>query len=458
MIRMKAIARKAQAMYCCAESAAAKLEDRVVFRGVLFFILFALMALSVYLLNVNMPLILDDYDFMYSWATGESVSGFADVIRSQLVHYQIWGGRMLHVFTQLFLYLGKGVFNVVNTIMFMLLLLEIYMIARPAQRRFCWPILLIAYLVLMTMLPFFGTVFLWLTGSCIYLFGTVLALVPMVIIRSVKEGGLFSRKIAAAVLCLPIGILAGWTNENTTCGMIAVIFVFLARDYFRAKKIELSLILLFVGQCIGAGLLLLAPGNALRASGYVYDSMLVELLRRFVSVTAYGMSYLGVLLAFVILLAAGIGKKNGARIEWTLALVFAALISVYAMVGSPELSDRTYTGSFVLILTALLVLVGDMDRYARNLDAAKLAVLPLLIAFAAYTAYHGVSDVRSYASRWNEEVQRIESACLAGKNETVIDPIYSASRFTMDIVMSSDAHEWPNSTLSKYYGIDIIGR
>lgn len=454
---MKSIARKAQAVYGWAENAAAKLEDRVGFRAILFFVLLALMALSVYLLNVNMPLILDDYDFIYSWSTGEKVSGFADVIRSQMVHYQIWGGRMLHVFTQFFLYLGKDVFNFANTIVFMLLLLEIYVLARPAQRRFCWPILMIAYLVLMTMVPFFGTVFLWLTGSCIYLFGTVLALVPLVIMRNVKEGGLFSRKSVAAVLCLPIGILAGWTNENTTCGMIAVIFVFLVCDYFRGKRIELGLILMLAGQCIGAGLLLLAPGNALRAAGYVYDSMIAELLRRFVSATAYGMSYLGVLLTFVILMAAGIGKKNGARIEWAFALVFAALISVYAMVGSPELSDRTYTGSFVLVLTALLVLVGDMDSYARNLDAAKLVVLPLLVVFAAYTAYHGVSDVRTYASQWNTEVQCIEAACLAGENEIILNPIPGVSRFTMDIILNADPNQWPNSTLSKYYGIDIIG-
>jgi len=435
-----------------------RFENRTWVRAVLFFALLALMTISIYLLNANMPLILDDYDFMYSWATGEMIDGFADVIRSQMVHYQIWGGRMLHVFTQLFLYLGKEVFNIANTAMFMLLLLEIYAIARPRERRFCWTLLLLAYLVLTTALPFFGTVFLWLTGACVYLFGTVLVLLPLLIVRSVQESGFFARGYLRAALCLPLGILAGWTNENTTCGMIAVIFMLLAGDYLKKKRVSPRLILLFAGQCIGALLLLLAPGNALRASGYTYDSMLFELIRRFVSVTAYGMCYLGLLLACVILLSAGLGREHASRTHYAYALVFAAVISVYAMVGSPELSDRTYTGAFVLMLAALLVLVGDAEVCVRRLDAAKIAVLPLVCVFMIYTGYHALKDVRHYAAQWHASVETIESARLAGETQVSLVPIPSASRFTMDIELSKDPLQWPNSTLSKYYGINIIGQ
>lgn len=452
---MEAIARKAHEWV---QRILSGLENRTWFRAMIFFMLLVLMAAEMYLLNVQMPLILDDYDFMYSWATGEMVTGFADVIRSQLVHYQIWGGRMLHVFTQLFLYLGKDTFNIVNAAMFMLLLLEIYAIVRPRGRRFCWPLLLIAYLALMTMLPFFGTVFLWLTGSCVYLFGTVLALLPLLIVRSMREGGFFTRGFVSAALCLPVGILAGWTNENTTCGMIALTFLFLAGDYIRQRCIAPRMALLFVGQCIGAMLLLLAPGNTLRASGYTYDSMIVELIRRFVVVTAYGVIYLGLLLAAVLLLGAAMGKTRAPRMGYAYALVFASLISVYAMVGSPELSDRTYTGAFVLMLCALLVLAADAEMNIRKMDAAKLAVLPLVLVFAAYTGYHAIKDVRQYADKCQAQIEQIEMARQAGQTQAVLEPIESTSRFTMDIALAQQPDQWPNSTLSKYFGIDIIAQ
>lgn len=453
---MERIRQRAGALGEWTENLLAGIERREALRGLIFILLFAVMAASVYLLNAAMPLILDDYDFMYSWSTGELLGGFGDVIRSQMVHYQIWGGRLLHVFTQSFLYLGKDVFNVANTAMFMLLLLEIYAIARPCGRRFCWPILLLAFLALMTMLPFFGTVFLWLTGACIYLWGTVLALMPLVIARSIREKGFFSRGVLPAVLCLPLGILAGWTNENTTCGMIAVIFVFLALDYVREKRVSPSMLLLFAGQCIGALLLLLAPGNFARASSYAYDSMLLELLRRFVFATAYGMSYLGLLLAAVILLSALLREK-APRMGYAWCLVFASLVSVYAMLGSPELSDRTYTGPFVLMLCAALTLLGDGEAKARGLDAAKIAVLPLVLVFVLYTGYHAVCEVREYGDVWNSRVDEIQAANGAGEDQISVAPVEAKSRFTMDIVLGEDPHQWPNSTISKYYGISVLG-
>ncbi len=449
------VCKRAESAALRAEKHLAGLESREGFRCAVFVLLLLAMAAGVYLLNAAMPLILDDYDFMYSWKTGELLEGFADVIRSQMVHYRIWGGRLLHVFTQSFLYLGKDAFNIANTVMFMLLVLEIYAIARP-KRRWCWTLLVIIYLALLTMLPFFGTVFLWLTGACIYLFGTVLALMPLVIARSVRENGFFSKGRIRAALCLPAGILAGWTNENTTLGMVATVLVLLAYDYLKARRVSPRLAALWIGQCIGAALLLLAPGNFSRASVYAYDSMLIELVRRFVLVTGYGVSYLGVLLALVLLLAAGLREK--ARLGTAGLLVFAALTSVYAMVGSPELSDRTYTGPFVLMLCALLVLTADGEMHVRRLDAAKLAALPLMLVFLAYTGYHALGDVRDFADAWHAQLAAIEQAACNGEAQIQLEAIDSDSRFTMDIVFDEDAGQWPNSTIAKYYGVGVVGR
>ncbi len=438
------------------ENKLSRVESNMYVRGVIFFALLALITATVYQLNAAMPLIMDDYDFMFSWSTGSLLTGFDDVIRSQIVHYQIWGGRLLHIFTQSFLYLGKNAFNVANTAMFMLLLLEIYGIARP-KRCFCWPILLLTYLVLMTMLPFFGTVFLWLTGSCIYLWGTTLALMPLIVLRSVRECGIMSRGRLRAALCLPVGILAGWTNENTTCGIIICVSVFVAYDYWKERRLSGRILLLLLGQCIGAMLLLLAPGNFARASVYTYDSMIRELLRRFVLVTGYGMSYMGVLLAFVLLMSAGL-RNTALRQRYVYVLVFASLVSAYAMVGSPELSDRTFTGPFVLMLTALMVIVGDGEMIARKLDSAKVLVLPLAFVMMVYLGYHAVRDVQEYAEEWNMRVQSIEYACEAGQDKIEVLSQNAHSRYTMDIIFEEDAAQWPNSTLSKYYGIEIMGR
>ena len=84
-------------------------------------------------------------------------------------------------------------------------------------------------------------------------------------------------------------------------------------------------------------------------------------------------------------------------------------------------------------------------------------IVSLVLVFAAYTAYHAVSDVRQYAAQCEVSMQRIEEACQNGESNAAIASIKSASRFTMDIELNADPRQWPNSTLSKYYGIDVIG-
>ena len=104
----------------------ARLEKQTAVRALIFAGLLALIAATIFALNAHTPLQMDDYDYSISWATGKPVSGLADVIASQAVHYRLWGGRsVVHALAQMFLYMGKDVFNIANTVMYLLLLLEI---------------------------------------------------------------------------------------------------------------------------------------------------------------------------------------------------------------------------------------------------------------------------------------------------------------------------------------------
>ena len=158
----------------------AGMEERTAFRACVFAAILVLMAATMFLLNVHTPLQMDDYDYSFSWSTGKPLAGVADVLASQAAHYRLWGGRsVVHTLAQLFLYWGKGVFNIANTAAYMLLVLELYALAKPKGRRFCWTVLLVIHAALFTLVPFFGTVFLWLDGACNYLWGTALALLPL---------------------------------------------------------------------------------------------------------------------------------------------------------------------------------------------------------------------------------------------------------------------------------------
>ena len=428
-------------------------------RMVLFFALLVLIGGVMYLLNLHTPLLMDDYDYSFSWATGERIGGIADVFASQAAHYKLWGGRsVVHAIAQGFLFMEKFVFNVANTLMYLMLLLEIYVLARPKNRSWCWEILLLAHGILFTAVPFFGTVFLWLTGACNYLWGTVLALLPLVIARSAQENGFFSRSWHGW-MAVPVCFFAGWTNENTACGVFAVIFVLLLAEALEHRRVPAWRWAALIAQAAGVAVMLLAPGNFSRASAYESGNIIIELLKRAVTATAYGGIYVGALLIGVMLLWAlcsvvRVERRSG----WTLFLLFGGLGAAYAMVASPVFSDRSWTGVIVLALSALLVLLGDIISQVRAFDAAKILVLPLAVLLIAYGGYKALDDVVAHEAAWLSQVAAIEKAAAVGEESIVVSDVESISRFTMDIALGAEASEWPNSTLSRAFGINVNGK
>ena len=441
-----------------ARSGLERLESREGVRRAIFLLLLALIGGVMLLLNAHTPLMMDDYDYSFSWSTGERVSGLADVIASQAVHYRLWGGRsVVHALAQLFLSMDKRVFDAANALMYLLLLLELYALARPAGRRWCWPLLLVAHGALFCGVPFFGTVFLWLTGACNYLWGTALALTPLLVLRSAMEGGFFSKG-RRLILALPVCFLAGWTNENTACGVLALVLVILLGLRVQKKRVPGGLWAALAAQALGVAVMLLAPGNYARASGYGYDSIVLELLRRLVTVAAYTVLYAGALAATFVLvlgLARALGVKR--RTGRALLLMLGALLAAGAMVASPVASDRSWTGVIALALCAVMTLCGDIDAQVRGMDAAKLAALPLLCVLLAFGGAQALSDVGAHEAAWTAQVARIEAAAAAGEESVSVEGVVSRSRFTMDVTLSHDAKDWPNSTLTRAFGINVNG-
>ena len=61
------------------------------------------------------PYSVDDWSYMFSFATGERIASVGDIFPSMAAHAQRLNGRLIaHFWAQLFLLLPKMCFNVVN--------------------------------------------------------------------------------------------------------------------------------------------------------------------------------------------------------------------------------------------------------------------------------------------------------------------------------------------------------
>lgn len=415
----------------------------------------ALILIPVLMMNHATPLMMDDYDYSFSWATGQRLSGIPDILASQAAHYRLWGGRsVVHFLAQLFLYWGKPVFNVANSLMYLLLLCEMSALAGKRGQGLDWRMLLIGHALLMVTVPFFGTVFLWLDGACNYLWGTALALLPLLILKSEREGGFFDAGFSRGILALPLCLLAGWTNENTACGVWAAMLLCTLWDRIRGRRVRTWRWAALTTQAIGIAVMLLAPGNFARAAGEASRGLIGELMYRFAVTTYCLLRYAGLpaLLVGLALLAAN-RQKAVLRWDWMLILAGAALLSACALVGSPQISDRSFTAVVILVIAVLLAVISDLNVPKAYGLTAGLILSACLIG----VSFGAIRDVRAHASAWAAQTDRMETAAAAGEKEVCISSVPSTSRFTMAIALAKEPDAWPNSTLGKYYGIGVRG-
>ena len=203
------------------------------------------------LLNILTPFSADDYSYSVQQ------NNLWDVFLNEYHQYMTWTGRSVaHINVRIFLLMPKMIFNIVNAIIYTLLTVLIYCYASGSKIK-----------------KNFNLTVLWLTGSCNYLWGTVIILLFLFPYRMSVPGDkdVFKGKYLPLVGMFFAGILAGWCNENTSGGCVLLVLIFLAYAIIKKRKINGWMISGLLGNIIGLLIMIGAPGNAIRAKEFGYN-------------------------------------------------------------------------------------------------------------------------------------------------------------------------------------------
>ena len=149
--------------------------------------------LLMYALDYLMPLHRDDYDYSMIWLTGQHIASLADVMESLWRHYLLHGGRMVaFFFLDVFLLVGKGIFDVANALMFLALVVLLTIHARRDGRFWQEPKLFAVMGVFAWLsFPHFGEVAVWKCGAAVYLWtGVIVALAAGLSWRARRKGAM----------------------------------------------------------------------------------------------------------------------------------------------------------------------------------------------------------------------------------------------------------------------------
>lgn len=121
------------------------------------------------LFNFLTPLVSDDFNYMFSFATNERIKNIADIGASMAAHRTSMNGRVFaHAFVQLFLLLPKAVFNFVNSFSAVLIMLLMLHFVRTGSQKRDLFLLLCGMFMIWYFTPDYGQVYLWLDGACNY--------------------------------------------------------------------------------------------------------------------------------------------------------------------------------------------------------------------------------------------------------------------------------------------------
>ncbi len=212
-------------------------------------------------LNAMTPMFADDYIYALNLRTETLLTGFSDVLHSIASFRRMHNGRVAaHFFAQLFLWLPGYIFNIVNAAMCSLLVYSMFRYTKTGSKRdvvlaFC------AFAMIWLLMPAFGHSFLWLTGSCSYLWAISFITLFIYPFFSHYMGNGKSCGVPGTILGVAFAFFVGAYSENGSFSALAVSFCFLALIFIKEKKLPLKLTLRFLAACAGFLYLMLAPSE-----------------------------------------------------------------------------------------------------------------------------------------------------------------------------------------------------
>lgn len=392
---------------------------------------FVIAVASVVFLALNVLTTLKGDDIIYMFVSDSvplaRVHTLADLVQSMHNHYFTTNGRLANLIAQIFAsFLGKGVFNVVNTLVFAAFVALVSRFAFMGCRA-VGASLTVLFVLLFAPVP--GETMLWMTGSCNYLWSMTASLAWMLALlhRPRHTSALADAGLAA------VSLLVGSMNESVTATVLFGVIMYFAANRHHADRTAWLLIAVYAA---GVAFVLASPGAWLRfdsGSDMPKDINALQMLTS--RITRLLRQSRPIVLPFV---AAAYGFWRMHRRNWRLRCIFSTpqaclfMASVAVMLIFGLNAQRPYfalaTFSFIVVARA----AAPVFNSRRTAAMSTAAVAALLCIPVTASAFGSVVRAKVADGRMAAAIRRAPAQCVLPAADTP-----PASRFVMDNIYNS---------------------
>ncbi|ECA6438331.1 hypothetical protein EO062_22080 [Salmonella enterica subsp. enterica serovar Senftenberg] len=381
--------------------------------------------LAIFLIEWYTPIHSDDYRYYLLGISPES----------HFHHYMTWSGRIIADYTSaLILYtrsqLVYSISAAVSTLVFC------YFIVKTPSGTLRWnksdyllfPLIFFTYWISN---PNLGQTTFWIVGAANYLWTNLFVVTWLFFFYTITIKN--SKAISPWVALL--SFMAGCSNESVSPFVSLISVLAIAYELWQNKSVSRNKIVYSLCAIAGSCVLILSPGNFIRASGkeFWYGRPIFE--RIFIHLTERVHNHLALIwIAYVVLLLLVLlvifNKQIRAKIDKT-SLICAALVvcigisTSLIMFASPSYPDRVMNGTFMFFLLAI-----SFIAYALLKSGVKAGV----VGVTAVTVLCGIVFLWSYSLMLNgykktagQEIVRqeiITKEIAAGKQKFIIPDYY----------------------------------
>lgn len=408
---------------------------------------FLAMFVIVLIPSLHIPMQSDDYAY---YSLGLSLD-------AQLIHYLGWSGRIVtniisSYLLNLFPHYG---YEIINSFVFALLIAFIFLIPKAADGQGVKGTaisLLLIFTLYWVSNPSLGETSFWIVGSANYLWPSMFVAGYFSFLFYCQHRNTDTRHL---LFGLVLGFLAGCSNENTS-----VVVLLITLFVIFSEKNKLLSFIAMLGSAIGAGVLILSPGNGIRAKVFsdwrslsLNQKFELHFFERFPSiVSGYWQVYLVLIVSLFAICV--LSKADKRQILYAFVFFIGAFLASAAFIASPFIPARSGNGALVFLLISFSFLVNvilQSDFRRLKVMYASAVVLFLGVYFVPSYYWFNIAVGEVWAQSKVRDSMLLE-AKVNGLREATIPSYY----YTKLLKESDKLSSFDNSSADSYYGLDKI--